>query len=60
MITKMQETILWSKKDAYHYESFINDIHARDAKWNLLKAKWYKDIKVWQYIYVLLEKQFIL
>lgn len=46
----MQETILWSKKDAYHYESFINDVHARDAKWNLLKAKWYKDIKVWQYI----------
>jgi len=45
----MKETRQGSKKTWYYYESFINDIKARDSKWHILKSKWYKDIQTWQY-----------
>lgn len=46
----MQETYVWDKKNLYHYESFINDVKKRDEKRRELKAKWYKEISVWQYV----------
>lgn len=45
----MKETRQGSKKSWYYYESFINDIKARDSKRHILKSRGYKDIQTWQY-----------
>lgn len=46
----MQETRVQQGKNSYYYESFVNDMQARDIKRRELKARWYKEIKLWDYV----------